>query len=269
MSLFAVANLYKETNLQPYCTYGLRVVLEKCFESLSIPGKLPNVPENCSYFVKTNYIWPVQKPISLQGITELNTSITLDMYSARYEDIIKYGIDKMKVELRFKEEHILYSNKLFVSLKTKFNLENEDVTFVGMHYRGTDYIHHLKLIYKKYKPPPNYKYYKEAMTYFEKNYKNIIFILITIDDEWLNENLPNIRNNANLIVNPNDGDPVRDLVILSHCNHSIINYGTFGTAAALLNKGTTFVYDLNMPLDYRGTTIAMGIAQLLPNWHVL
>lgn len=107
------------------------------------------------------------------------------------------------------------------------------------------------------------------MTYFKMKYRNVIFILFSIDYEWIETYSPFLNRQFNLTINPNGDDRVSDLVLMAHCNHSIINYGTFGATAAYFAQGTTFVYDLDLPLDHRGATVAMGIAKILPNWFIL
>lgn len=107
------------------------------------------------------------------------------------------------------------------------------------------------------------------MTYFKSKYKNVIFILLSIDYDWLHQYAPYLTEQFNMTVNPNGDSRESDFVLLSHCNHSIINYGTFGVTTALFAEGTTFVYDLKLPLDHRGATVAMGIADILPDWHLL
>lgn len=161
--------------------------------------------------------------------------------------------------------------------------------YIGVHYRGTDYIRHLEKMYNKQvdvsnnnktnfysttkfflQPYALYKYYVKAMTYFKMKYhNNVIFILFSIDYNWLETYSPLLHAQFNLTVNPNGDNRVSDLVLMAHCNHSIINYGTFGATAAYFAQGTTFVYDLDLPLDHRGATVAIGIAQILPNWYVL
>ena len=48
-----------------------------------------------------------------------------------------------------------------------------------------------------------------------------------------------------------------------------MNYGTFGATSAFFAGGTTFVFDLKLPLDHRGQTVAMGISRILPNWYLV
>lgn len=114
-----------------------------------------------------------------------------------------------------------------------------------------------------------YKYYVKAMTYFKMKYRSVIFLFFSIDYEWTETYTPLLRGQFNMTVNPNTDNRVSDLVLMAHCNHSIINYGTFGATAAYFAEGTTFAYDLDLPLDHRGATVAMGIAKILPNWYLL
>lgn len=108
------------------------------------------------------------------------------------------------------------------------------------------------------------------MTFFKSKYKNVIFVLVSVDNKWLDKYSPMLKRQFNITVNPfNEKSREKALVLLAHCNHTIINYGTFGSTAAYFAQGTTFVYDLNLPLDHRGATVAMGMASILPNWHLL
>lgn len=105
------------------------------------------------------------------------------------------------------------------------------------------------------------------MDYFKAKYDNVVFIFITIDHDWLFRNGRQIQDNGIVIVNPfYNNDRNKDLTLLSHCNHSIINYGTFGVTTALFAQGETILYDLDLRIDYRGDTVALGISKILPNW---
>lgn len=104
------------------------------------------------------------------------------------------------------------------------------------------------------------------MNHFKTKYNNTIFILISIDQTWLSGNKDEILKNGNVVLNPFVDDRNRDFTLLSHCNHTIINYGTFGVTAALFTEGETVFYDLELPVDHRGETIAIGISQICHNW---
>lgn len=107
------------------------------------------------------------------------------------------------------------------------------------------------------------------MNYFQANYNNVIFIFISIDHNWLSKYSPFLKSQFNVTFNPNGDSREEDFTILSYCNHSVINYGTFGATTAYFARGKTFLYDLKLPLDHRGTTVAMGMARILPDWFPL
>lgn len=109
------------------------------------------------------------------------------------------------------------------------------------------------------------------MSYYRSLYEKIIFIFITVDEEWLLKNVPFFLDATDVHVkriSSSKESAFEDLAILAHCNHSIINYGTYSTTAALYAAGQAIVYDLDLKIDYRGYTLALGIARTLPNWHL-
>nr|CAD7418712.1 unnamed protein product [Timema poppensis] len=66
--------------------------------------------------------------------------------------------------------------------------------------------------------------------------------------------------------------PEVDLVMLSSCNHSIVDYGTYGLWAALLVNGWTVVYDLSA-LNQHQTIVEINgllrVAGLMSKWVML
>lgn len=106
------------------------------------------------------------------------------------------------------------------------------------------------------------------MSFLNETITNVIFIFISKETYWIENNIQHLTG-YNLAINPiQDFSPIDDFALLSLCNHSIINYGTFGAAAAFLAGGTTLVYDINIPQDGKGSTLAIGIANVLPNWFL-
>jgi galactoside 2-L-fucosyltransferase 1/2 len=49
---------------------------------------------------------------------------------------------------------------------------------------------------------------------------------------------------------------------MAACNHSIIDYGTFGVWGAILASGETILYNITRHSSIR-------VSELLPNWHVM
>ncbi|GJQ74636.1 hypothetical protein Trydic_g21489 [Trypoxylus dichotomus] len=270
MSLFVVWKRFLNSNYTPYIEERMWTTLKVLFPKLSI---MPTWNGICNIYRRR--IIPRNNNLSDYERWFTNDrycqDIFLEEYSSRYDDVIEYGVDEIRKEMKYDEGLVQDCQMVLQGFKTRFGLENETVTFIGLHYRGTDYVNHLNINYGNYNPKiPDYHYYTKAMDYFMKKYQNIIFILLSIDIQWLNTNAQFIESKGkNVIVNPYINDRDHDLVLLSNCNHSIINYGSYGVTGALFNGGETIVYDLKLPLDHRGSTLAMGIAEILENWYLL
>lgn len=131
---------------------------------------------------------------------------------------------------------------------------------MSIHVRRTDYIDYLwqKL---KVRPAP-IEYYFNAMSYFDKKYKNIIFVVASDNIEWCKYNLKNHKWRMNFISNNDVKGPGKDLAVLSACNHSIIDYGTYGSFGAVLAAGETIVYNVS-------AHFSTFIAEALPNWKIM
>ncbi|XP_025833119.1 galactoside 2-alpha-L-fucosyltransferase 3-like [Agrilus planipennis] len=208
--------------------------------------------------------------IPVKKLKGKNAFVELPKYSARYEFVSDYGFENFRKELRFKPEYVTEAYTNLKSLKSSYYKEYDDVVFVGMHYRGTDFIPHIKdYLHDKFEGPPTYEYYNKAMSFFQEKYEKIIFVLITIDKDWLDKNRIGFKKDVNLAINPFQSEKIKDFVLLSHCNHSIISFGSYSSTAALFAGGTTFVYDLGVPLNMPAPILAMGLASRMPNWHLL
>jgi galactoside 2-L-fucosyltransferase 1/2 len=84
-----------------------------------------------------------------------------------------------------------------------------------------------------------------------------MFVVLSDDPEWCEREL-----HADDVVVMKTKSPTQDLAIMAACNHSIIDYGTYGSWGAILAGGDTFVYNL-------GTDAAFAMASVLPNWHLV
>ncbi|XP_025833118.1 uncharacterized protein LOC108734597 isoform X2 [Agrilus planipennis] len=237
---------------------------------ISLPV-IEDIPMDCHIQQRQNITIDYHSLISEDKVPK-NEKILIHLlkWSAKYEFVVPFGFENIKKELRFKKKLVEKAQQKLHEIKKKFyNADESDVVFVGMHYRGTDMIKMMRRELKdKFFEPPSCEYYNAAITYFQQKYKKAIFILITIDFAWLDKNKKCLKHDINLVTNPvHPQSAINDLILLSHCNHSITAYGTYSTTAALFAGGTTFVYDLGIPLDFDGPTLTMGLAEMLSNWY--
>lgn len=141
---------------------------------------------------------------------------------------------------------------------TRFDLTN--ATYISIHVRRTDYVEYLWQKFKV-KPAP-VRYYLNAMDYFLNKYKNAIFMVASDNIAWCKYNLRSDRHRINFISDSNGRGPGKDLAVLSACNHSIIDYGTYGSFAAILAAGETVVFNVS-------SHFSTLIAEALPNWIIM
>jgi galactoside 2-L-fucosyltransferase 1/2 len=83
-----------------------------------------------------------------------------------------------------------------------------------------------------------------------------MFVVMSDDPEWCEHEL-----HGDDVVVMKNNSAEEDLAIMSACNHSIIDYGTYGMWGAILSGGDTFVYNLK----HGG---AFVLASLLPNCYI-
>ena len=126
--------------------------------------------------------------------------------------------------------------------------------------RRTDYVDYLWQKLKAHPAP--IAYYFSAMDYFSKKYKNVIFMVTSDNIAWCKYNLQHPKWRMNFISNTDARGPGKDLAVLSACNHSIIDYGTYGSFGAVLSGGETIVYNVS-------AHFSTMIAEALPNWKIM
>ncbi|CAK9794958.1 Galactoside alpha-(1,2)-fucosyltransferase 2 [Anthophora plagiata] len=100
------------------------------------------------------------------------------------------------------------------------------------------------------------------MDYFMGKYSNVIFVVTSDNIVWCKYNLHSKRHRIKFVSDTDARGPGKDLAVLSACNHSIIDYGTYGSFGAILAAGETVVYNVT-------TYFSTLIAEVLPNWKIM
>lgn len=177
---------------------------------------------------------------------------------AAYWSLILVWLDDVRREFTFKPSLRLYAEMMLRGIARRFNLS--EPVYVGIHVRRTDYVDYLwqKL---KVRPAP-VRYYLAAMDYFQGKYKNVVFVVASDSIGWCKFNLRTSQHKVSFISDMDGRGPGKDLAVLSACNHSIIDYGTYGSFGAILASGETVVYNVTA---YFSTLIA----EVLPNWRIM
>ncbi|XP_075184324.1 galactoside alpha-(1,2)-fucosyltransferase 2-like [Anomaloglossus baeobatrachus] len=112
-----------------------------------------------------------------------------------------------------------------------------NVTFVGVHVRRGDYLNHF--VQQKRGVLADKNYLQNATDYFRRKYQNPIFVVASNGMDWCKDNINNSLGDVYFAGDGKEGSPDRDFALLSHCNHSIITFGSFGIWSAYLAGGET------------------------------
>ena len=144
--------------------------------------------------------------------------------------------------------------------KTEHHLNGTNIfTRVGVHIRRGDYLWNYNVA--KGFTIADRAYLERAVEYFNKKYKNVLYVVCSDDMQWSMRNFPS--RNALFIVS---GDRAVDFGVLSRCDHTIMTVGSFGWWAAWLVNGTT-VYFKDWPKQGSSLDLKYNKAEYFyPHW---
>jgi galactoside 2-L-fucosyltransferase 1/2 len=100
------------------------------------------------------------------------------------------------------------------------------VTYVGVHVRRTDYIGYFKREYNAF--PAKADYFPRQMNAFQNKYQIVMFVVMSEDPKWCEREL-----RGDDVVVMKTKSPTQDLAIMAACNHSIIDYSSYGVWGAI------------------------------------
>jgi len=238
ISVWAVA---KKTGREAYVPSCLIQELEKVFQNLTVPP--------LSYIAHCAIEkYPVE--MTVNNLTLPDGNILLHNYVQLPHYVVPL-LSEVRQIFQFKKHYTDTSNRILCEASKGV----DNVTYVGIHVRRTDYGNYLKKKYKASLVKPDF--FLRQMKYFQNNYEAVIFVVVSDDPEWCEREL-----SGNNVVVMRKNSPAMDLAIMTACNYSIIDYGTYGVWGALLAGGDTFVYNLTQ-------AGAVVTASLLANWHIV
>ena len=192
-------------------------------------------------------------------------AINIGDYPNHIPDMVPHLSD-IRAMFRFQARFRKRAEDLLQAEIRSRNMTGPEITWVGIHNRRTDYKNHLNVLYGLNLLEADY--FKRAMNIFPQDYSHVIFVVVTDDMEWAEENLkiPEFQvkllkadfNMVLILVQvaflghrqllevdtafPATADDIGDdLALLTACNHTILSYGTFGQWAALLAGGRTVI----------------------------
>ena len=137
--------------------------------------------------------------------------------------------NELRKQLTFRDNIQIEVNKTINKILEKFNFSSRgEVTLVGVHIRRGDMVNH-SFGYNVATP----EYLSKSVQYFQSKYKNIIFVIATLDKKWTQTHMPN-----NTIVEYLS-HPKREFLVatLALCDHTITTVGSFGWWIGWLTGG--------------------------------
>lgn len=255
----AVWGMGKMFNLEPYVPRSLLEFLRQVFENLSVPPL--EIPNYCNVTfgppIKRWLLYPVKYIRK-----KYPDNILLHKWIVFPEAVLPY-MHELKNEFRFHQKYLDAVTETFKRIEDERRVNrtrrSEKLQFVGVHVRRTDFKAWLPRVYNR--TLVGAEYFLDAMQYFRNKYSYVSFLVTSDDMDWCKNNLISSDNDIFFVSHGGLSHPGYDLALLSFCNHSIIDYGTFGLWAALMAGGETFCLSVDPYLDQ-----ALGT---LRDWHII
>ena len=159
---------------------------------------------------------------------------------------------------------ILIESKRIISRAiSKFSQKDTVPTLVGIHVRRGDIIVRKHYVQYGYRVADE-RYLHDALKYFRKKYKNVVFIATSNDHKWTRKT---IGGEPDVYISKGHS-PETDMATLIQTNHTITTVGTFGWWIGFLTNGETlyFKYPFREGSSLAGQFDRNGDSFFPPNW---
>ncbi|XP_059470725.1 galactoside alpha-(1,2)-fucosyltransferase 1-like [Neocloeon triangulifer] len=179
---------------------------------------------------------PVQRsqlfPLETLDLRFKGRNILIPVYSILLE-LIVHQRDAFRREFRFNDKIMRNVDKTIQSLG------GAGKTLIGVHVRRTDFKNYLPKAFKTHLVAASY--FKKAMQWYRNEISGpLLFLIVTDDVDWCRQHLLG-RGDVKIATKK----PAHDLALMGVCNHTIIDYGTFGYSGAFFSKGHSISLDVD------------------------
>merc|ERR1712029_1196817 len=138
------------------------------------------------------------------------------------------------------DKYVRYAQVNLANIAKKVGLPADEIIFVGIHNRRTDYLDFrrrvlgLNNLYEDY--------FEDATDYFAEEYENAVFVYVSDDMRWGRRNLKGIKHSLHFLGCGEGSEDCtgKDLAVLAACNHTIVTHGSFGHWAAFMAGGEIY-----------------------------
>ena len=108
---------------------------------------------------------------------------------------------------------------------------------------------------------PEKDYFFRAMDHFRTKYKNVYFIAVSEDKNYIKQNIVGAD-----VLYSTSGSDILELTLLTLCDHIIMSVGTFSWWAAYLAGGDVVYYKDHMPKTGHLSRFYNDSQFFLPEW---
>uniref|UniRef100_A0A8D8VD38 L-Fucosyltransferase n=1 Tax=Cacopsylla melanoneura TaxID=428564 RepID=A0A8D8VD38_9HEMI len=165
-------------------------------------------------------------------------------------------LDELRHAFQFRDHILAKAQTTLELVRRLYDGREKPVLVVGVHIRRGDYKMHLDGLYHMQLLGP--EFYVKGMEYFQRKYAEkylVIFLAVSNDVNWVRTHI----HFEHFYIVSKDKDT--DMALLSLCNHTVTDYGTFGFWPSLMHGGehyTTNIYEdfiVAMMYQMKGWTV--------------
>ena len=197
------------------------------------------------------HLWHRRRNVSVSDIADVWTDLApitgwvqlvgypCNMTRPLYQLWHAYG-DAMRAELLFSAPISAIVQDYLWRVRRAVAPAGEEVTFIGLHARRTDYYEATYNLDGVWMNVPDELYFSRAVRHYQRRYPNTVFLVVSDDMPWCRQHLAALDG---VVLFPGDADnpAMLDMALLAHCNHTVITYGTFALSAAIMTGGDVVV----------------------------
>ena len=244
--LFAFASLYglaKETNHVPALPQRTLSSLRKVFDLESFRARSPPWDGRGCVMIAERYSRKFV-PEVFPGLLYQQNDVIISGYLQVAHYFSSY-VHELREILTIKESLVRKARQFLDSALSKYIIQQTTLTNVGHMWAAKEicnftyvavHVRRGDLLWKKYRSTyrvASEGYIERAMDYFRKKNKNVVFIVCSDSQDWVEQRM---RYRNDVIVLP-AASPQLHLAALTLCNHTVMTVGTFGWWAGWLAGG--------------------------------
>lgn len=151
---------------------------------------------------------------------------------------------------------VVESRQSNINIGPAGKVSSNQLTFVGIQVRRGD-----KSILQSGWQLPTVTYFQKAIRHFRKLYQNVLFVVVSEDKSWAQENIKGDK-----IAYSKAEDDMLELTLLALCDHMIMSAGTYSWWAAWLSGGQVVYYKDHYKPRSEISTYFEDEDYFLPHW---